>query len=1010
MKNIISSWIFLESILPGEVPSLKTNIEGRMFKDMRKRKRVNPLKLSQNLWETVLPKNEERHDVKFCYYLDCYEQHHLVKLFREHFKSKEEIINKDMKKCFSFSFEVNAKGEYITDSLFIPQVQLIIKDIQENSNLVYDDLLERYGLASQRLEEAANSIFSSGVDSEGIQKLRHLFYDYFGSLISHYNNSNTGYVEIILENKKYPKKTKKFNSFYISDLQQIQEKGVNSTLEQFVTGKPLIHDIDDNAELIQQILLPENLPLGRWPSPVKHRLSLMQQVAVNQIVNGNEKINSVNGPPGTGKTTLLKDVFAQIIVERAMQMVAYDDPTKAFKCMGKLVIEDKYTYEMFKLEEEISKYSMVVASSNNGAVENISKDLPKLDAIVRNENNQYDEAYAKEIRDLDLFSDISSELIQNEDTWGLFSAALGSSSNITKFSKAINGLQAEKGQQKLVPLRDRLKLSLPDQAWKQAVDEFNELRQKIEQRKEDLHQFAQMMIGVEEIILQRQCLLTEIEQIQADEQQISIDLNATNKQKNLTNEQLNNLPSLTLWQKFCQLFYKNLSSEENQIREQIFQLIDQQKQLEIQSDSNNKALHRLKVELGQVESRLAQVKQQKENYRGQVVFPTKDFWRKEMYEERQKSVLWQTDQLNFERGLLFLKALKVQKVFLMANEKPVKAALAVFSNRHSINLNIDENIAYMKNMWNIMHLIVPVVSTTFASFSSMYRGLGKDIIDYLFVDEAGQASPQQSAGALWRSKRAIIVGDPNQIEPVVTTDETILNDIRKAFQVSSAYIGANASVQSLADYANSIGTCIGEGANRQRIGIPLWVHRRCIEPMFSIANRIAYNNKMVLWEKKIGNGEWHHITGNAIQAQYVQEQGEFIVQRIQKHINEPNFDLNKLFVITPFTAVKDNLKNLLKEHFQKQVPNLDTWVDRSIGTVHTFQGKEADIVYFVTGTDIETDQAANWTCLKPNLLNVAVTRAKKEFYVVGDLERFKSKKYYNEVVQAFLESANKAND
>lgn len=76
--------------------------------------------------------------------------------------------------------------------------------------------------------------------------------------------------------------------------------------------------------------------------------------------------------------------------------------------------------------------------------------------------------------------------------------------------------------------------------------------------------------------------------------------------------------------------------------------------------------------------------------------------------------------------------------------------------------------------------------------------------------------------------------------------------------------------------------------------------------------------------------------------------------------------------------------------------------------MHTFQGKEADIVYFVTGTDIETDVAANWSCLKPNLLNVAVIRAKKEFYVVGDLDRFRSKQYYDEIAQVLSEFENKS--
>lgn len=310
-------------------------------------------------------------------------------------------------------------------------------------------------------------------------------------------------------------------------------------------------------------------------------------------------------------------------------------------------------------------------------------------------------------------------------------------------------------------------------------------------------------------------------------------------------------------------------------------------------------------------------------------------------------------------------------------------------------------------MWNIMHLILPIMSTTFASFSSMYRGIGQDFIGYLFIDEAGQASPQQAAGALWRSKKAIVVGDPIQIEPVVTLDETILHDIRKAFHVSKDYIGPTASVQVLADLANPIGAEVsGSGKEEvKRIGIPLWVHRRCLNPMFSIANKIAYNNKMVLANKKVGKGKWFSYKGTTTNAQYVPEQGEFIGQCFQKYFKENNNELPNLFVITPFTAVKDELKAILRKNRPDQVSSTDfnTWINKSIGTVHTFQGKEANIVYFVTGTDNDTDGAANWSCQKPNLLNVAVTRAKKEFHVVGDLNRFKEKLYYDDIVRFFKE-------
>ncbi|UQS81821.1 AAA domain-containing protein [Bombilactobacillus folatiphilus] len=62
----------------------------------------------------------------------------------------------------------------------------------------------------------------------------------------------------------------------------------------------------------------------------------------------------------------------------------------------------------------------------------------------------------------------------------------------------------------------------------------------------------------------------------------------------------------------------------------------------------------------------------------------------------------------------------------------------------------------------------------------------------------------------------------------------------------------------------------------------------------------------------------------------------------------------------------------------------------NVGTVHTFQGKEAAVVYLVLGASTEETGAASWAVSEPNLMNVAATRAKKEFYIIGDKKLYQS--------------------
>ncbi|MEI7606122.1 MAG: AAA domain-containing protein [Rhodospirillaceae bacterium] len=60
------------------------------------------------------------------------------------------------------------------------------------------------------------------------------------------------------------------------------------------------------------------------------------------------------------------------------------------------------------------------------------------------------------------------------------------------------------------------------------------------------------------------------------------------------------------------------------------------------------------------------------------------------------------------------------------------------------------------------------------------------------------------------------------------------------------------------------------------------------------------------------------------------------------------------------------------------------WIRTSIGTVHALQGKEADMVILQLGDNPARPGAFHWAAEKPNLLNVALTRARQRVYVIGN--------------------------
>lgn len=374
----------------------------------------------------------------------------------------------------------------------------------------------------------------------------------------------------------------------------------------------------------------------------------------------------------------------------------------------------------------------------------------------------------------------------------------------------------------------------------------------------------------------------------------------------------------------------------------------------------------------------------------------------------QENAPWYSEKLKRLESELFVEAMKVNESFILLANQTSRRIYTTLDRFFSF-LESGEQLSeqQIRAMWNTFWLVVPVVSSTFASIQSMFAQLGPGSIPWLFIDEAGQAVPQAAAGAIWRCKRAVVVGDPFQIEPVVTIPDTVIKELGNKFDLTSEQIDIELSVQSMADRINKYGWTM----NGTWVGSPLRVHRRCVDPMFSIANKIAYANMMYnatcSGSKKPSlepafisvDGK---VSGNR---HFVSEQGEDVKKIILKVI-ENQKELPDLFVISPFSEIPLELKKMLKEPLLKAVAALpqkkdrqeiDKWLNGHIGTVHTFQGKQAEGVILCLGLDPTKEGAAVWASSKPNLLNVALTRAKRYFVAVGDDKIWLNKRYFCEL-------------
>jgi len=352
-------------------------------------------------------------------------------------------------------------------------------------------------------------------------------------------------------------------------------------------------------------------------------------------------------------------------------------------------------------------------------------------------------------------------------------------------------------------------------------------------------------------------------------------------------------------------------------------------------------------------------------------------------EQRAQRSPWIDEEWRKARIKLFLDALALHRAYIVAAWKPIKSNLNLATELLGGRLP-PAAAKHIGSLWSTLFLITPVVSTTFASMDRLFRGLGPGTLGWLVVDEAGQATPQMAVGGLWRARRAVIVGDPYQLQPVVTLPNNLVELLREQWRVRPSYIPGDVSVQRLADAATKWGALFG--VDNLWVGCPLVVHRRCLEPMFGVANQIAYGRMMVHGRKPddkfvplFGESAWAHVDAPVTSENWIAEEGRLAVEMAQLawQLGEEK----SLFIITPFRSVADELKDLLSAALGTKA---DAWIKRSVGTVHTFQGKENANVVLVLGGDSQKPGVRGFVADEPNLLNVALTRAKERIYVVGN--------------------------
>lgn len=1012
-NKILEAWIMVEHLSEGDInvkdKSILTldDLRGQDF-------------YSLFLYEIEKKKFSPRQKCGIVVYFDIFDFQEVFSILREQYclKPTDEEIRVGDKFSFALYFDRNLNLQedmtFFTESAYIRYYKKIpyeeeFRDFEVN---LKEQLLQDFAETS-KYPEKFNAAMQKEILRYGLD-VKNCRMQILKNIETESTNLHSFFIDDLENAKKI--KTDNLNAYLYGN------KGQRINLDGKKESK------NYNPYVFERILQPRNYPLGRFPSNTAYALSLMQQVVVNLSIGfDNNQMRSVNGPPGTGKTTLLKDIFAQLVVQQAYDIAKLSD----YFING---TEETFYFNHASIgviPPYITENNIVVASSNNGAVQNIVNELPLIKGI--------DEMLIEELKQADYFYEISNAKVsvewvedengkrrevlvsepgqEDEKFWGVFSLEGGKADNMTNILTNIKHIHKYL-EEEYLPDQDVYKQFLKQyekvamirtktQTFADNLREYRDCVQKLEQARSSYRKESEQK---EKVLWEELGKLEKTKQecgLQLEKQHLC--LKAVKSKAEIAQRSRSSL-ELCLKAHMQQkpgFFTRKKEKEEyksrlSEIMDQLMKLKDEDTECDKQERKINNDITSCRVKLNQNSEKQAELRRRFASWRkaeeGKILELEKKIQEYERiincrmvepldmnqeYDDLQLSNPWFDESYRVAQSKLFVAALRVRKQFLYENRKNIRAAIIIWSQQEKYL----ERKLVIEAAWNWINMTIPVISSTFASFSRMCKNFRVETLGHLFIDEAGQALPQAAVGAIYRSRHVMVVGDPSQIKPVLTLDSNTLSMLGRNFEVTEKYLSASASAQTLVDAASGYGFYRKQDKLEDSwIGIPLWVHRRCQYPMFTISNVISYDGFMVQGIKNNGKTGWFDIGGKA-NNKYVEEQGEFLLRKIREMIEQnPKIADRKekdvIYVITPFSNVAYQLSQKLRKiHFTRYDA---LGKPTNVGTVHTFQGKEAPIVFFVLGADRQSSGAARWAVSEPNMMNVAATRAKKEFYIIGD--------------------------
>lgn len=292
--------------------------------------------------------------------------------------------------------------------------------------------------------------------------------------------------------------------------------------------------------------------------------------------------------------------------------------------------------------------------------------------------------------------------------------------------------------------------------------------------------------------------------------------------------------------------------------------------------------------------------------------------------------------------------------------------------------------------------------TTYAVSGSLPMKSG--LFDVAIIDEASQCDIASCFPILFRAKKAVIVGDDKQLPHLSFLEKAKEQSFLSQYNIPDKYqLMWRFRTNSMFDLANYYSTN----------PVLLDEHFRSFYPIIQFSNQEFYGNRVRIMTKDSGTNdvlELHRVVDGKVDSDATRNMPEVeaVLKRVHELILNDNNEDNpvSIGIISPFRSQVDLIQKALCQVLT------ETTIRKhqiEVGTAHTFQGDERDVM-ILSFAIAENSFVQSLTFLqKPNLFNVAITRARKKLicFISRDPKGLPSGllKDYIEYIQRYLDSA-----